>query len=72
MIYAFLKKEKGWQVGAQMHLRMCNSKYCSQDKIEYVVCGEGLGCRVSSREETIEIRVWICRIDVYNFAGTSL
>ena len=39
----------------QKCVRMCNPKYFSQDKIKDMVCGEGVGCMMSSREEILEI-----------------
>ena len=54
--------EKKWRkAGVCMPLRMCNPKDFSQDKIENVICGEGVGCIMSSREDKLEIRGWIFR-----------
>ena len=44
-----------------MHSRMCNPKDCGRDKIEDVICGEGAGCMIHSREERIEIYL-SCRL----------
>ena len=58
---SFFLKKKGWQDGAHMRSQMCNPKDFSQDKIENVICGEGVGCIMSSREDKLEIRGWIFR-----------
>ena len=64
-------QKKVCQTGERMHFQMCKPKYFSQDKLEDVIFGDGVGYMMYYREETLEIRGWICIIKVQNDTENS-
>ena len=45
--------KEGWQAGGHMCSQIWNPKDCIQDKIEDIICGEGVGFMIRYREDTL-------------------